>query len=117
VIEKVVLPLSITYVLKQAFDGCVRLTQINIPKRVEWIRGFCFDGCVSLTKIHLPISVAHIGVGAFDECRNLEIYTDHIDKQTGWANSWNKGNRPVFWAGQWKWVNGVPSQISDRKTN
>jgi hypothetical protein len=65
----------------------------------------------------LHIHVAHIGNGAFDECRNLEIYTDHLDRQKGWANSWNSANRPVFWAGQWEWLNGVPSQISDKTIN
>lgn len=112
-VEKVVIPSTVIRLFNQAFDGCVSLKQINIPDSVVWIRSFCFDGCVSLKKIHLPRSVERIGGGAFDECRNLEIYTDHLSKPEGWAESWNRVNRPVYWEGRWAWVNGVPTALED----
>lgn len=114
-IEKVVVPPTVIYLLNQAFDSCVCLTQINIPNSVERIHGHCFDGCISIKRIHLPIRVAHIGAGAFDGCRNLEIYTDHLDKPKGWSDFWNVGKRPVYWAGHWELISGVPTALKETK--
>jgi hypothetical protein len=58
-----------------AFEGCSRLTKINIPEGVISIgeQGFC--RCSSLKSIHIPASLTSIGYVAFSSCGNVETIT------------------------------------------
>lgn len=56
----------------EAFSGCTRLSQIEIPDSVVEIADHAFHDCISLTQIVLPKSVKRIGAGAFKGCINLE---------------------------------------------
>ena len=54
-----------------AFDGCVSLKEIVVPKGVSELPGGCFAGCKSLTKVGLPKGLKKIGFRAFMDCENL----------------------------------------------
>ena len=101
----------------QAFD----LTEAVIPKYVKInsnnyvvtsIGNRAFFNCFSLTSIIIPDSVTSIGDYAFFGCPSLTIYCEAKSIPSGWDYKWNSSNRPVYWAGQWEYVNGVPTPIN-----
>ena len=106
---------SVTSIGKGAFSYC-KSTSINIPDSVTSIGTFAFYGCKSLTSIVIPNSVQFIGSYAFDQdmlTNSLTIFCEASSKPSGWDNSWNcwdYGKRiPVYWSGQWSYVDGVPT--------
>ena len=54
-----------------AFDGCVRLSDLTIKDSVETIDVWSFFNCTSLTSVELPESVTLIQRGAFNGCTSL----------------------------------------------
>ncbi|PWM00115.1 MAG: hypothetical protein DBY04_01130 [Clostridiales bacterium] len=62
---------SVTSIGGSAFEGCERLTSIEIPSSVTSIGYGAFSGCNSLTSIEIPSSVTSIGGSAFYYCRSL----------------------------------------------
>ena len=87
------LPSKLEIIGDLCFDGCRRITHINIPNSVTRI-GFCaFSDCTSLTNINIPNSVTYMGDMIFDGCINLEIInlssalsTIHVDWFSGCNN-------------------------------
>ena len=55
------LPDTLTSIGKQAFYGCTSLTEIVIPNSVITIGDSCFRGCTSLIKITIGSSVIKVG--------------------------------------------------------
>ncbi|MBQ7661129.1 MAG: leucine-rich repeat domain-containing protein [Clostridia bacterium] len=55
-----------------AFQGCSRLTSIEIPSGVTSIGSYAFSECRSLTSIEIPSSVKSIGSNAFYKCSGLQ---------------------------------------------
>ena len=68
-LRKVVLPESLTDL--SGFDGCTRLTSIDIPSSLITIGSGAFYGCTGLTSIDIPSSVTEIGRSAFSGCTGL----------------------------------------------
>ena len=68
---------EVTSIGDKAFDGCSRLTSIEIPNSVTSIGREAFRGCSSLTSIEIPNSVTSIGDEAFKGCSNLKIVINH----------------------------------------
>lgn len=54
-----------------AFQDCVSISEINIPKGVTTIGASTFEGCTGLAEIVLPEGVTSIGSSAFSYCTNL----------------------------------------------
>ena len=55
----------------RAFNGCSRLTSLNLPASITEIGGNAFQGCSGLTNITLPSSITKIGYHAFYDCSGL----------------------------------------------
>ena len=97
------------YIGYGVFRDCARLSSIEIPNSVTSIGEEVFYNCNSLTSIEIPDSVTSIGEGAFFSCDSLIIYCEASSKPSGWNSDWNFSSRPVYWAGEWEYVNGVPT--------
>lgn len=67
-----------------AFEGCERLTSINIPGSVSQIQGDAFAYC-GLTSVTLPESVDSVGAGAFhkNNLRNITILNPYCSLGIG----------------------------------
>ena len=107
-ITSVTIPSSVTSIEYSAFEDCSSLTSITIPDSVTSIGSGAFEDCSSLTSIIIPDSVTSIGSAAFYNCSSLTIYCEVEIQPSGWISSWNYSNRPVYWAGGWEMVDGVP---------
>ena len=66
---------SVTRIGAEAFENCIHLRSITIPKSVTSIGAKAFSGCTSLTSITIPDSVTSIGKEAFSQCSNLTSIT------------------------------------------
>ena len=66
-----------------------------IPDSVNEIKYGAFSGCTKLKKVYISNSVETIAGdrwigGIFSNCSpNLQIYTDAIERKTGWNEYWN----------------------------
>ena len=90
------------------FYECSSLTSIIIPSSVTSIECSAFDGCTSLKYIIIPINVTNISDIAFDGSSSLTIYCEAASTPPGWESYWHS-HLPVYWAGEWEYVDGVPT--------
>lgn len=96
-LEKVKLPQNLTLIEERTFVFCENLQSITLPNTLVNIGKFAFFNCNTLAEIFIPKSVLTIGEYAFDACSSLTIYVEEEEVPKGWAESWNKLNRPVHW--------------------
>lgn len=75
VLEKVIIPNSVTSIGEEAFAGNESLESVVIPTSVTSIGKCAFEGCSALKSITVPSSVIFIGPGAFYECSSLKSAT------------------------------------------
>jgi len=106
---ELVLPDGVTVIFENAFSGCTGLIRIALPATLVTIEFSAFSGCESLTSIVIPVAVATIRWNAFYGCTSLSIFAEADARPTGWSDTWNSGDRPVYWAGEWEYVAGVPT--------
>ena len=74
-LSQVVLPKKLEKIKKYAFSNCVSLTSIDFPTGLHSIGKLAFSRCRGLTKVTLPDSVTTVSDGAFSECENVEEIT------------------------------------------
>lgn len=96
-VSEVVLPNSLKAILKQAFDGCEKLSSVSLPDGITYIGSGCFQNsgleellcpksvtvipnscfyrCKRLKKVRLGTSVNKIEYFAFDNCESLSEIT------------------------------------------
>ncbi|MBE6142813.1 MAG: hypothetical protein E7177_02345 [Erysipelotrichaceae bacterium] len=60
-----------------AFERCVNLRKIDIPRSVEEILNCCFENCIMLSNITLPSRLNKIGRKAFYNCLSLITATTY----------------------------------------
>ena len=58
-----------------AFNGCVGLTEIEIPEGIEQLQYFVFRDCTNLTSLHIPSTVVKIGRNPVSGCTALTELT------------------------------------------
>jgi len=61
-------------ILKGAFQGCYKLTKVDLIGTVSSIQSGAFSGCSGMKSVNVCDSVTSIGLGAFASC-NLESIT------------------------------------------
>jgi len=71
-VNKIVVPNKVTIIQKEAFMGCINLSEVVLPEGLKEIGNFAFKDCVNLKKIIIPESVTTIGDNAFENCVNLQ---------------------------------------------
>ena len=54
-----------------AFNGCSRLTSLNLPAGITEIDAGAFQYCSGLTSLNLPAGITSIGSSAFENCSGL----------------------------------------------
>ncbi|MDP3131116.1 MAG: hypothetical protein Q8N15_07290, partial [Bacillota bacterium] len=59
--------------------------------------------------IVIPIAVVTMRYNVFHGCTSLTIFAEAGSQPAGWNETWNSGDCPVFWAGEWTYVAGVPT--------
>ena len=71
------IPKSVTLIGGSAFQGCENLSSVIFDKEsnLEQIGERAFQSCLLLTEINIPISVTSIGVNAFNDCFQLSSVT------------------------------------------
>ena len=102
---------NVTSIGNYAFYDCDSLTSIVIPESVTSIGDYAFYYCSNLTSIVIPEGVTSIGNSAFRYCSSLTIYCEASSQPSEWDSNWNYSNRPVYYAGEWEYVDGVPTPI------
>ena len=56
-----------------AFNGCVQLTSLQLPRNIKHIGARAFRDCKKLTSLNLPTSLQSIGEEAFSGCLLLRL--------------------------------------------
>ena len=113
-LTSVEIPSGVTNIGDSAFSGCESLISIEIPSGVTNIGDSAFSHCSSLTSIVIPSSVTSIGDHAFYDCDSLTIYCEATSQPSEWDYDWNQSEIPVYWGGEWSYVDGVPTQNNNR---
>ncbi|MBE7061128.1 MAG: hypothetical protein E7382_01165 [Clostridiales bacterium] len=129
-IDDVVIPatykgLPVTSIGAGAFQGYITLTSVVIPQGITSIGDYAFGECNLLESVIIPASVTSMGEGLFFAHYNgLKIYCELESCPNGWHDNWalyhtddydakpNNLYHTVYWAGQWEYVDGVPTVIS-----
>lgn len=73
-IKSVVIPNTVTFIGRSAFEYCSSLESIVIGNSVKSIGLYAFAHCSSLKSIVVPNSVNNIGQCAFEYCENLSSF-------------------------------------------
>ena len=88
-----------------AFRGCVSLTNLDLPIRLQEIREGAFQNCIKLEMLRIPrdcyimpegtnktTNEDHLDTGIFYGCNPdfyLEVYPDESDWPSTWGYNWN----------------------------
>lgn len=64
-ITDIVIPSEVTVISGYTFKNCVSLKNIILPEGLQEIRSSAFDGCISLTEIDIPDTVTSMGQSVF----------------------------------------------------
>lgn len=63
---------DLVYAGNDGWAGNNYLEQLELPLNLTAIPANCFQGCKNLTQLYLPSSITDIGAGAFSQCTSLE---------------------------------------------
>ncbi|MCI8332787.1 MAG: leucine-rich repeat protein [Clostridiales bacterium] len=72
IIETLVIEEGVTTIGDRAFESCVRLTDVVMPKSLTAIGENAFDSCEQLENVVIPEGVTEILYGAFTACISLK---------------------------------------------
>lgn len=66
---------DVTHIGNNAFSGCTKITEVNIPASIVDVGSNAFDGCDALKKVTFAGSSVTIDNAAFNNCSSLESIT------------------------------------------
>jgi len=66
---------TVTHIDNNAFSGCAKITEVNIPASIVDVGNNAFDGCDALKKVTFAGSSVTIDNAAFNNCSSLESIT------------------------------------------
>lgn len=96
-LKTVSIPNGVVSIGPIAFYRCTNLRNIELPNSLKSIGYESFSGCSRLTTILISENITTIEGEVFRDCESLVIYCEILFKPSGWANSWNYDDRPVYW--------------------
>ena len=80
----VILPETLTSIVRHSFIGCTSLTTVFGGENVTVIKDNAFQGCTSLENVEFNFNnITTINHGVFDGCQNLSIETLSLPNITG----------------------------------
>jgi hypothetical protein len=121
-ITSFILPDSVTVIEGRVFSSCSSLTTFTISQNslLTSMGEFEFD-LTSLERLYIPSHFTSMGQYAIYRIKkNVKILLDKNVTTAKWDSSWNKIDDATYSittynegteAGQWKWVDGVPTII------
>lgn len=74
-LTSVTIPASVTVIMKDAFQSCSNLRQVNFSEGLTYIAEHAFDTCKKLNGVTIPSSVKYIDNMAFHGCSALSALT------------------------------------------
>lgn len=97
-VRKIVIPKEVVRINDRAFYYLRNLEQVIFEENseLEYIGSQAFDGCLSIKEIKIPKSVKYIGENAFNICYDAKIYLEHNKIPLSWDKSWNYNNATVI---------------------
>jgi hypothetical protein len=81
---------NITDIPTEAFSGCLKLQNINLPAKIEKIGSFAFSNCESLVSIIIPENIIDIDISilnTFYGCKKLNLETQARLRKLGYEGS------------------------------
>lgn len=116
-LSEIEIPSSVTSLANGVFNSCTALTKITLHEGLTSIGRYTFSYCEILPTIVIPSTVTTIEYRAFYRCDSLSIYALAASLPSGWNESWNPNNRPIYWYSEdpiydgahWHYVEGVPT--------
>ena len=82
-----------------AFNECINLSNVILPKNITSIGERAFYACNSLTNLEISNNVRTIGKEAFTKCMKLTIYCETEEKPTDFHINWASYGPKVIWGG------------------
>lgn len=83
-IDTLVISDSVEVIGRYAFEDCMSMTEVTLPKNLRIIESFAFSTCSHITELDIPEKTEQIGVAAFFCCIGLdEIYIPESVKYIG----------------------------------
>lgn len=95
-LNEVVVPDSITKVDVFQFYNFKKIEKIEL-NGVRNVGKKAFYNCDSVKSVKLSSKLTRVGVDAFDDCDSVIFLCEAESKPSGWQETWNSSNRPVYW--------------------
>lgn len=67
----VVVPEGVSYIGREAFNGCEDIDSLTLPTRLAHIQDYTFQDCRNMRYLRMPDSLLTVGLRAFANCRSL----------------------------------------------
>lgn len=93
-IKSIIFSNNLSRIKQEAFNGCKKLVEINLPEKLSIIDVSAFAYCESVKSLVIPKNVMSIGTGSFKECSGLKSIT--VDKANKVYDSRNDCNAVIL---------------------
>ncbi len=113
-LESITIPKSVTAIGDRSFWGTKNLEWVLFEENslLQSIGEHAFTNNSSLETFVIPEGVTTIGNSPFLNSNHVILYAESESASSGWGDMWNSGERPIYWAGEWSYVNGFPKIIA-----